>query len=89
MTNGSTVNYGNTLTENLKDVKYNNSNVHLFNVITTSMSNANQLLNEDKIDAELIIPQNFSDAMVAMTENTALTMIQNLHLLKQMLLPPL
>lgn len=73
LTNGSTVNYGNTLTENLKDVKYNNSNVHLFNVVTTSMSNANQLLNEDKIDAELIIPQNFSDAMVAMTENTALT----------------
>jgi ABC-2 type transport system permease protein len=71
LTNGSNVNYGNTLTQNLKNVKYQDSNVHLFNVTTTNESSANQLLDEGKIDAELIIPENFSDAMVAMTENTA------------------
>ncbi|MGP8023028.1 MAG: ABC transporter permease [Methanobacterium sp.] len=73
LTNGSTMNYGDNLTQYLKTVKYQNSNVYLFNVVSTNNSNANLLLNEGKVDAELIIPQNFSDAMVALTDNTAKT----------------
>jgi ABC-2 type transport system permease protein len=67
------MNYGDNLTQYLKTVKYQNSNVYLFNVVSTNNSNANLLLNEGKVDAELIIPQNFSDAMVALTDNTAKT----------------
>ena len=65
------MNYGDNLTQYLKTVKYQNSNVHLFNVVSTNNSNANQLLNEGKVDAELVIPGNYSDAMVALTDNTA------------------
>ncbi len=71
--NGDAVNYSNSLTQNLKDAKYQNTNTHLFNVIITNESNANQLLNNGKIDAELIIPENYSNAMVAMTDNIAQT----------------
>ncbi len=71
VTNGSSMNYGDNLTQYLKTVKYQNSNVHLFNVVSTNNSNANQLLNEGKVDAELVIPGNYSDAMVALTDNTA------------------
>jgi ABC-2 type transport system permease protein len=73
LTNGSIINYGNTLSQSLNDSLYQNSNTHLFNVVSTNESNANQLLNNGKIDAELIIPENFSDATVAMINNIAQT----------------
>ena len=63
LTNGSSMNYGDNLTQYLKTVKYQNSNVHLFNVVSTNNSNANLLLNEGKVDAELIIPQKTSQML--------------------------
>ena len=73
LTNGSSMNYGDNLTQYLKTVKYQNSNVHLFNVVSTNNSNANILLNEGKVDAELIIPENFSDAMMTLNNDAAKT----------------
>lgn len=73
LTNGSSMNYGDNLTQYLKTVKYQNSNVHLFNVVSTNNSNANLLLNEGKVDAELIIPENFSDAMMTLNNDAAKT----------------
>lgn len=67
--NGDSVNYGDSLSQNLMDSKYQDSNTHLFNVAITNESNANNLLAEGKVDAELIIPQNYSDAMVTMINN--------------------
>ncbi len=71
--NGDAVNYSDNLTQYLKESTYRDSKTHLFNVITTNESNANNLLNNGKIDAELIIPENFSDATVAMIDDAAQT----------------
>lgn len=63
-------NFGNNLTQILEDAKYQNSDVHLFNVTKISESDADQLLKTRKIDAELIIPSNFSQSVVALINNT-------------------
>lgn len=69
LTNQST-NFGDDLTQILQDAKYQNSDVHLFNVTKMSESEADQQLKTRKIDAELIIPQNFSQSVVALISNT-------------------
>ena len=51
------INFGNNLTDGLKDVNYPNSNVKLFNVTETTESQAESLLKQRTVDAELIIPQ--------------------------------
>ena len=70
--NNQSVNYGNNLTQMLENAKYSNSNVYLFNVTQPSESTADQQLKQEKIDAELIIPQNFSQATVSLINNTIL-----------------
>ena len=68
--NNQSVNFGNNLTQILENAKYPNSNVYVFNVTQPSESNADQQLKQRKIDAELIIPQNFSQASVSLINNT-------------------
>lgn len=73
-TNNETTNFGNDLTQLLKDVTYQgNSSVHMFNVTTMSESEADSLLKNRKIDALLIIPANFSGSVVDLINNTIQT----------------
>ena len=71
--NGSNVNYGNELTTNLEDQNYEKSDVKLFNVTTTTNSTAQTLLTKRTVDAELIIPANFSDSVQSLINNTILS----------------
>ena len=66
-------NFGDNLTQLLIDAKYQNSDVHLFNVTKMSESQADELLKTRKIDAELIIPQNFSDSVVSLINYTIIS----------------
>jgi len=65
-----TMNFGNNLTNVLEDVKYQNSDVHMFNVTKTTEQNADKLLKQRDVDAEIIIPKDFSKASVALITNT-------------------
>jgi len=67
---GETVNFGNNLTKVLEDSKYQDSDVHLFDVNLTTESDANKKLEAKDVDAALIIPENFSQSMVAMITST-------------------
>ena len=60
-----------TLQHVIKDSTYENSDVKLFNVTTSTESNAENLLKDREVDAELIIPENFSSSMVALITSTA------------------
>ena len=71
---GSNVNYGNNLTAELQDQNYpQNNDVKLFNVTTTTDSNAKDLLRTRAVDAELVIPANFSDSVQSLINNTILS----------------
>ncbi len=63
---GQEVNFGNNLTKVLQDSKYDNSDVYLFNVTQTTESDAAKQLKQRDVDAELIIPENYSQSIVAM-----------------------
>ena len=68
---GSNVNYGNNLTAELQNQNYpQNNDVKLFNVTTTTDSNAKDLLRTRTVDAELVIPANFSDSVQSLINNT-------------------
>lgn len=64
------VNFGDNLTTILKEVKYNDSDVHMFNVTVLSESEAEGLLKNRTIDAVLIIPPNFSESEAALINST-------------------
>jgi ABC-2 type transport system permease protein len=70
---GSNVNYGNELTTKLEDQNYEKSNVKLFNVTSTTNSSAQPLLSKRTVDAELIIPANFSNSVQSLINNTILS----------------
>ena len=71
---GSNVNYGNNLTAELQDQNYpQNNDVKLFNVTTTTDSNAKDLLRTRTVDSELVIPANFSDSVQSLINNTILS----------------
>ena len=63
--NQKEVNFGDNLTKILKNSKYENSDVNLFKVTQTNESAADELLKQRGIDAAIIIPNNFSKAIVA------------------------
>ncbi|MBP2044811.1 ABC transporter permease [Methanobacterium aggregans] len=65
-----TMNFGNNLTNVMEDVKYQNSDVHMFNITKTTQENADKLLKQRDVDAEVIIPKDFSRASVALITNT-------------------
>jgi len=67
---GGQFNFGNNLTNGLKDVNYPNSNVKLFNVTETTEDQAETLLKQRTVDAELIIPNNYSTSMVSLIVNS-------------------
>jgi ABC-2 type transport system permease protein len=73
-TSNETTNYGNDLTQLLKDVTYKgNNSAHMFNVTTRGENEADSLLKNRKIDAVLIIPANFSRSVLALINNTIQT----------------
>jgi len=69
MSNQST-NFGDNITQILQDAKYQNSTINLFNITKTSESDADKRLKNREIDAELIIPSNFSQSVVALINYT-------------------
>jgi ABC-2 type transport system permease protein len=69
-TSGENVNYGNNLITALQDANYENSSVKLFNITTTTDSQAKDLLRQRTVDAELIIPADFSNSVAALINNT-------------------
>jgi ABC-2 type transport system permease protein len=58
------VNFGDNLTEIFRDSEYEDSDVKLFNVVNTSESSANKLIQLKEADAMIVIPQNFSQTIV-------------------------
>lgn len=67
---GEHVNFGENLTNQLKDVKYEDSDVNIFNVTLTSETNADNLIKQRKADAELIIPEGFSQSVSDLIKST-------------------
>ncbi|EKF86078.1 ABC transporter permease [Methanobacterium formicicum] len=67
---GEQVNFANNLTRVLQDSKYQNSDVYLFNVTQTTEADANKKLKNRDVDAELIIPPNYSQSEVAFITST-------------------
>jgi len=63
---GEQVNFGNNLTKVLEDSQYQDSDVHLFNVTLTTESEANEKIKQRDVDATLIIPENYSQSVVAL-----------------------
>jgi ABC-2 type transport system permease protein len=72
-TSGGNISYGNDLISALEDATYENSSVKLFNITTTTDSNAKDLLRQRTVDAELIIPSEFSNSMALLINNTILS----------------
>lgn len=70
---GERINFGNNLTQLLEEAKYENSDVNLFNVTKMSESEADALLKTRDIDAALIIPDNFSESVLALINHTIMT----------------
>lgn len=70
---GESVNFGNNLTQILEEAQYENSDVNLFNVTKVSESQAEELLKTRDIDAALIIPDNFSESVLALINHTILS----------------
>ena len=62
--NGTHMNFGENVTNQLKDIKYQDSNVHIFNITTTSEVNADKLINQKDVDLEFIIPTGFSQSVL-------------------------
>ncbi len=74
--NGSVpVNFGDNFTSLLKDLKYEDNVTHLFNVHNVSEEKASDMLMKREIACILIIPENFSNAIRAMINETIRTEI--------------
>ena len=67
--NGTTVNYGDNFTDTMKGLKYQDSDVNLFNITQTTDENASNLVKQRNVDLELIIPPNFSQSVLEMEES--------------------
>lgn len=70
--NGTNMNFGDNITNVLKEVKYQDSDVHIFNVTVTSEADADKLIKQRNVDAELIIPANLSKSIFALTPSTVI-----------------
>ena len=69
------VNFGDNLTEIFRDSEYEDSDVKLFNVVNTSESSANKLIQLKEADAMIVIPKNFSQTIVDKMEDSVATQI--------------
>ncbi|BDZ71853.1 ABC transporter permease [Methanobacterium petrolearium] len=67
---GEHMNFGNNMTKILEDSKYENTDVHIFNVTKTTETDADNKLKQRDVDAELIIPENFSQSVVSLITST-------------------
>lgn len=67
--NGTTVNYGNNFTDTMKGLKYQDSDVNLFNITQTTEDNATNLVKQRNVDLELIIPPGFSQSILEMEQS--------------------
>lgn len=70
MPNGTNMNFGDNITNILKDVKYQNTDIKIFNVNLQSEAEANSLVKNRTADAELIIPASFSKSILNLTPTT-------------------
>ncbi|MTK63429.1 MAG: ABC transporter permease [Methanobacterium sp.] len=66
--NGTTVNYGDNFTDTMKGLKYQDTDVNLFNITETTEDNATNLVKQRNVDLELIIPAGFSQSMWDMAQ---------------------
>ena len=69
------INFGDGFTQLLKDLKYEDNVTHLFNVHNVSEDKAKDMLMKREIACILIIPENFSNAIRAMINETVRTEI--------------
>ncbi|MBU2565452.1 MAG: ABC transporter permease, partial [Candidatus Thermoplasmatota archaeon] len=69
------INFGDNFTSRLKDLKYEDNVTHLFTVHNVSEEKANDMLIKREISCILIIPENFSNAIRAMINETVRTEI--------------
>ena len=69
------INFGDNFTQLLKDLRYEDNVTHLFNVHNVSEEKANDMLIKREIACILIIPENFSNAIRAMINETVRTEI--------------
>ncbi len=69
------INFGDNFTSLLKDLKYEDNVTHLFTVHNVSEEKANDMLIKREIACILIIPENFSNAIRAMINETVRTEI--------------
>ncbi|HML04674.1 MAG TPA: ABC transporter permease, partial [Methanobacterium sp.] len=70
MPNGTNMNFGDNITNIIKDVKYQDTDIKIFNVNLTSEKDADSLIKNRTVDAELIIPVNFSKSILNLTPST-------------------
>lgn len=70
MPGGTHMNFGDKITDTLKDVKYPENNISMFNITSTSEADADNLVKQRTVDAEIIIPENFSKSISTLTPST-------------------
>ena len=69
------MNFGNNFTQLLKELKYEDSDMHLFHLNNVSGEKAEHMLSDRDISCIAIIPVNFSNVMRAMINDTVRTEI--------------
>ncbi|MEN6551873.1 MAG: ABC transporter permease, partial [Methanobacterium sp.] len=72
MPGGTNINFGDKTTDTLKDVKYPENDTNMFNVTLTSEADADNLVKQRSVDAEIIIPENFSKSISTLTPSTVI-----------------
>lgn len=70
MPDGTNMNFGDNITNILKDVKYQDTDIKIFNVNLTSEADADKLVKQRTVDAEIIIPSNLSKSILTLTPST-------------------
>lgn len=72
MPDGTYMNFGENITNILKDAKYQDSDIQIFNVTLTSEADADKLVKQRSVDAEIIIPANLSESISTLTPSTVI-----------------
>ena len=67
MPDGTNMNFGDNITNTLKEVKYPDTEIKTFNINLTSETEADSLIKNRTVDAEIIIPANLSKSISSKT----------------------
>lgn len=67
---GTNKNFSDDIITILKDAKYQDTDIHMFNVNMTSESDADKFVKQRTVDAAIIIPENFTESVLSMTPST-------------------